>query len=391
MKKKMLITASTFPRWADDTEPRFILDYAKAMCEYYDVTVMAPAAPGARTEEEIFGVKIIRYHYFPIHKWETLCYPGAIVPRIKEKKIRALLVPFLFIGLRRALKNKADKFDIVHAQWLIPQGIVQRRINKPYIITAHGGDISQLNTGFIRLEKEKALRKAKAVCVVSEFKKAELEKLFPDVDCQIISMGVDTDFFGARNRQENYFNQADKRVVLFVGRLAGIKGVNYLIDAVSQMGKPTKLVIVGSGPEEDNLKRQAKALDIDIQFMGGKSHKELQTIYPSADVLVVSSIIDKNGAQEGLPTVILEAMASGLPVVATRTGGIPNLVCDHESGLLCEEKSAESIKEALEKLLNDENLRSDMIQGGYKVVEKYDYKGIASRYRDLLESIDLGD
>lgn len=74
-KKKLLITASTFPRWQGDTEPRFILDLAKNMADEFDVTVLAPAAPGAKEKEEIEGVKVIRYHYFPVRKWETLCYP----------------------------------------------------------------------------------------------------------------------------------------------------------------------------------------------------------------------------------------------------------------------------------------------------------------------------
>ena len=98
-KKRLLITGSTFPRYENDTEPRFILDIAKAMKEYADVTVLVPAAPGAADKERLEGVNVIRYHYFPIHSLETLCYPGAIVPRIKQKKTRALLVPWLFISL----------------------------------------------------------------------------------------------------------------------------------------------------------------------------------------------------------------------------------------------------------------------------------------------------
>ena len=98
-KKKVLVTASTFPRWEQDTEPRFILDYCIGLSKYYDVTALVPAAPGASDEENLEGIHVIRYHYFPIHKLETLCYPGAIVPRIKEKKSRALLVPFLFLAL----------------------------------------------------------------------------------------------------------------------------------------------------------------------------------------------------------------------------------------------------------------------------------------------------
>ena len=98
-KPRLLVTASTFPRWKGDTEPRFVLDLCKKLTAYFDVTVLVPAAPGAARKEMLEGVSVIRYHYFPVHKWETLCYPGAIVPRIREKKVRVLLVPFLFFAL----------------------------------------------------------------------------------------------------------------------------------------------------------------------------------------------------------------------------------------------------------------------------------------------------
>ncbi|WP_143087440.1 hypothetical protein [Butyrivibrio proteoclasticus] len=91
-KKKLLVTASTFPRWENDTEPRFVLDLSKALTEYFDVTCLVPACPEAKDSEVLEGVKVLRYHYFPIHKFETLCYPGAIVPRIKQNKARATLL-----------------------------------------------------------------------------------------------------------------------------------------------------------------------------------------------------------------------------------------------------------------------------------------------------------
>lgn len=65
-KKKLLVTASTFPRWEGDTEPRFVLDLSKQLKKYFDVTVLAPAAPGAKEKEILEGVKVLRYHYFPI-------------------------------------------------------------------------------------------------------------------------------------------------------------------------------------------------------------------------------------------------------------------------------------------------------------------------------------
>ena len=165
-KRKLLVTASTFPRWEGDTEPRFVLDLASHMTDEFDVTALVPAAPGAKNREVLDGVEVIRYHYFPIHKWETLCYPGAIVPRIKEKKIRVLLVPFLFLSLYFHLLRLLPQFDVVHAHWLIPQGIVQSFFKKPYIVTGHGGDVTSLNKGIFKRMKIRCLKRAKKVTVV---------------------------------------------------------------------------------------------------------------------------------------------------------------------------------------------------------------------------------
>lgn len=215
MKKKLLITASTLPRWEGDTEPRFILDYAKAMQKYYDVTVLAPAAVGAKTHELLEGVQIIRYHYFPIRKWETLCYPGAIVPRIKEKKVRALLVPFLFVSLYIKLLDISKKYDVVHAHWLIPQGIIQSFIKCPYLVTGHGGDVTSLNRGVIRYLKGKCIEKAFAVTAVSEPFAEEIQRNWPNHKTSIISMGCDTTGFCPEYKKEQYFGQGNRKVALF--------------------------------------------------------------------------------------------------------------------------------------------------------------------------------
>lgn len=386
-KKKLLVTASTFPRWEGDTEPRFILDYAVAMNRFYDVTVLVPAALGAKDNEVINGVKIRRYHYFPIHQWETLCYPGAIVPRIKEKKIRAFLVPFLLLSLWFHLLILLPKYDMVHAHWLIPQGILQSFFKKPYIITGHGGDISSFNKSIIKTLKRKCMKNAKAVVVVSKYKEQELKSNFPDVECELISMGVNIDFFEKeRNYKENYFGQENKKVVLYVGRLAEIKGVEYLIHALKD-NKEVLLVIVGDGPLRKKLEDETRNICCDVKFLGSKSHEELKTIYASADVLVVPSISDNKGAQEGLPTVILEAFAAKLPVVATNTGGISDIVVSEKTGILISQKNEGDIKNAVEKLLTKVEFRKTVVDNAYEKVKEYDYSTIADKYSKLIKDV----
>lgn len=381
-KKRLLVTASTFLRWEGDTEPRFVLDLSKHMTDEFDVTVLVPAAPGAKSRENLEGVEVIRYHYFPIHKWETLCYPGAIVPRIKEKKARVLLVPFLFFSLYFHLFKLLPRFDIVHAHWLIPQGIVQSFFKKPYIVTGHGGDVTSLNKGIFRKLKIRCIKRAKKITVVSEHLKKEVKKLIPEINPDVISMGVDVSIFGKQYYVPNYFGQEDKKVVLFVGRLAEIKGVAYLIDAMKKVN--ALLVIVGDGPLREALEKQAVEMKDKVLFLGAKTHIELKTIYASADIFVAPSITAGNGEREGLGLVILEAMASGLPVVASNSGGITEIIHNGQNGLLCKEKNCNQIAEAVKILLQDEDFRNQIIENSKNAVKKYDYSNIARQYSLLL-------
>ena len=382
-KKKLLVTGSTFPRWEGDTEPRFVLDMASALTEYYDVTVLVPAAPNAKDEELMEGVRVKRYHYFPIHRLETLCYPGAIVPRVREKKSRALLIPFLFVSLWFHLIKECKDVDLVHAHWLIPQGIVQSFINKPYVVTGHGGDVTSLNSGIIKILKKRCLNRASKVTVVSQYLESCVKEIADIDDVEIISMGCQVSHFGPQFRVENKFSQDGKKVVLFVGRLAEKKGVKFLIEAMQ--GIDAKLVIVGKGPLKTELEEQAHALSIDADFIGAKTHEELKEIYASADVFVAPSVKGKDGDMEGLGLVNLEAMSSGLVVIGSRSGGIVEIVEDGVTGLLVDEKNSQQIHDAINRVLGDAELANTLRQNALDYVKQYDYPFLARRYHECFE------
>lgn len=386
-RKKILITGSTFPRWENDTEPRFILDYAKAMKKYYDVTVLVPYAIGAKESENMEGVKVIRYHYFPIHKFETLCYPGAIVPRIREKKIRILLVPFLLVSLFFNMNRIYTSYDLVHAHWIIPQGIIQSNMKKvPYILTGHGGDVSSLNNWPISVLKRRALKFSKHTTVVSENLYEIVQNIYPCPEMSIIPMGCDTSSFNNNLRIENYFGQNNKKVVLFVGRLAEKKGCLYLIKAMREV-KDAILVIVGKGNLEDELRVEAKDIQDKVVFLGAKTHKELPRIYASADVFVAPSITAKDGDKEGFGLVILEAMASGIPVIASNSGGIIDIVQNGVNGLLVEEKDVNGISSQINTILNEPQLRKQLVNNAFNTVKEFSYENVAAKYASIISSI----
>lgn len=382
-KKRLLVTASTFPRWEGDTEPRFVLDLCKHLGEWFDVTVLVPYAPGSKEGEILEGVTVIRYHYFPIHKWETLCYPGAIVARIKEKKARGLLVPFLVLTLYFQLMKRLPDYDIVHAHWIIPQGIIQSFFKKPYVVTGHGSDVHSLNVGFIRKLKIRALQKAKHVTVVSDHLKRKIEELDPGLQPSVISMGVNISWFGKQYFVREYFGQDGRKVVLFVGRLVKEKGITYLIEAMRQID--ALLVIVGEGPVKAELEKEASEKNVETLFLGAKTHEELKTIYASADIFVMPSITAQNGGKEGFGLVALEAMASGLAVVASDSGGISQLIEDGVNGFLCEERNSQELAKKIKILLTDQKMADKMSQGALDIAARYDYHVLAERFMEVMQ------
>lgn len=385
--KRLLVTASTFPRFEGDSEPRFVLDLCKALTEYFDVTVLVPAAKGAKDTEDMEGVHVIRYHYFPIHKLETLCYPGAIFARIRQKKSRALLVPFLFLSLFWHIRKLEKNYDVMHSHWLIPQGIVHSFCKKPYLLTGHGGDVTSLNKGILRKLKARALKKAAHVTCVSNALLTQAESIYPFPNSSVISMGCNTDAFGLSYRKEDYFHADGKKVILFVGRLVEIKGVHYLIEAMKKID--AKLVIVGDGPMKQELANQVQINDLHekVTFLGSKNHEELRTIYASADIFAAPSITTSDGAKEGFGLVILEAMASSLPVIASSCGGIVDLVQDGYNGFLAEEKNADDLADKINRLLSDATLYQTLAEHAKSSVGNYDYKKIAARYAEILNKI----
>jgi glycosyltransferase involved in cell wall biosynthesis len=142
----------------------------------------------------------------------------------------------------------------------------------------------------------------------------------------------------------------NKKILLSVGNLVDVKGHAYLIDAMSSISrrKNVLLIIVGSGPLEETLRRRVKENKLDdiIMLVGGKRHEEIPIWINSSDVFVLPSL------REGFPTVIPEAMACGKPVVATRVGGVPEAICSSELGILVPPKDPKSLSWAIEEALD---------------------------------------
>jgi len=195
--------------------------------------------------------------------------------------------------------------------------------------------------------------------------------------------GVDLKLFKARPLPANGRFQ-----ILAVGRLVEKKGFHFLIEAVSRLKFPFQLRIIGAGPEHERLARMICTYHLSGQVMlcGPRLHDQLPEDYASAHVVTVPSIIDEAGDRDGLPNVVLEAMASGRAVVASKAGAIDAAVRNNETGLLLSPGDPLLLALALTRLAQDLALRERLaIAAREHVQQHYEVKSCSERFCHLLQ------
>ena len=177
-----------------------------------------------------------------------------------------------------------------------------------------------------------------------------------------------------------------RKTVLFVGRLAEKKGVKYLIEAMQWID--AELLIAGDGPLREALVQETARLKLTdkVRFLGAMSHEELPRVYASADIFAAPSVTARDQDKEGFGLVILEAMASGLPVVASRSGGITDLIQDGWNGLLAEEKDSRDLAVNINRLFTEPELYSKLVENMKDTVQKYSYTQVGKAYAEIIRS-----
>jgi glycosyltransferase involved in cell wall biosynthesis len=244
------------------------------------------------------------------------------------------------------------------------------RLGVPLVTTFHGFDatmttrdlLSSRKASWIQyLVKRAELTRRGALFIgVSRFVLERLERLgFPAERTRLHYIGIDPASFGERGERGE---RGDETILLHVARLVEKKGTAYLLDAFARIAPKhpdARLVVIGAGPLSDKLARRAAELKIDsrVLWLGAVAHDEVRAWLKRASVFCLPSCTAASGDSEGLGQALLEAAASGVPVVATRHGGIPEAVDDGTTGYLVRERDAAGLAAALDVLLSSESLR----------------------------------
>jgi glycosyltransferase involved in cell wall biosynthesis len=352
-KPRVLVLATTLPAVPDDGTPQFVLDLSLGLQRRFDVCVVAPRVPSARSEEWIAGLRIKRFAYFA-RRWETLA-DGAILPNLEARPTKAVQVPFLLAAfLAAALRaGRCWRPDVIHAHWLVPGGfvalVVSRLLSIPYVVTVHGADAFALRSAGLQRLKAVIMRNAATVGLTSAAL-AEAVPRVPSVPQPIIPMGVDVEGFAAGvGARAPVFGQ-----FLFVGRLAEKKGADVLLRALAEVPEAT-LVIGGDGPDASRLRALSEELGVarQVRFTGRLSRASLREELRRAYAVVVPSRIAAGGDQDTTPLVMSESMSAGVPVIASRLGGLAERIEPGVTGLLAEPDSAASLADVLRHALAD--------------------------------------
>jgi len=337
----------------------------------YEVDVLTSRFRNLKGKETINGVTVYR------------------VPVLRKRRDYCTFIEMLifiissFFVLSKLLKKK--KYNFMQAFFSFPSGILgitsKILFGIPYIVSLRGGDVPGANPYRYKILhsilypiQRKIWKNAIAITVLPGIVKQVL-RLAPDLKYHVIPNGVDIKKFKSLTKK-----RTDNIKIIYVGRLIRRKGLKYLIQSIPkviQNKNIVKFIIVGDGPIRKKLETIAKKLRIEhvVDFQGFVSEEKLLKLYNKADIFVLPSLF------EGFGNVITEAMASGLPVIATKVGAISEIVIDGKTGFLVPSKDSTALADAITKLIFDTKLRRKMGKAGRKRAETfYSWNKIVEEY-----------
>jgi glycogen synthase len=291
--------------------------------------------------------------------------------------------------------------DVINQHYLLPTGIAGQwwawRLGIPTVTTLIGMDVYDPHyrpAAPWRALMRRALARTQAVVCISTFVRDVVQgeyRLAPGVPLAVVPHGVDVKTFHPQAARDDlrarYGVGRQERLVLTVQRLYPRKGVGTFLEAAALVARQvpdTRFLVVGDGPERPRLERQAASLGLDgrVRFTGTVPGADLPSLYASADVFAFHTL------HEGFGIVLLEALASGCPVVTTAAGGTLDIVRPGETGLLVAPGDAPALAGAVVRLLRDRALAAQLRARGRQVVEsEFDWDHVSGRYLEIFETV----
>lgn len=368
------MVASSYPRFRGDSVGSFMEPIAQGLAARgHEVHLVAPWHPRWDRPKVDGGVHFHLFHYAPMATLNTFGYAEGMRADVRLRGSAVAVAPLAMLAgwfktLRVAQKKRAT---IVHAHWVIPGGVIGAAAagSIPLVISLHGSDVFVAERHAVtRFAARTAFGRAQWVTACSEDLRSRAVPLGVEAGrSTVIPYGVDSNRFKPDSQQRRRGRDRlgisdDVPLVFAFGRLVKKKGFEYLIDAAALLKSQypnLRVAIAGEGDLNSALGARARAAGVGdrVQFLGVVPHDVVPMLLAATDVAVVPSIHDEAGNVDGLPNTVMEIMASGTPLIATRVGGIGAIATEGETARLVAERNAPALAAAIDDLLKQPTLR----------------------------------
>ncbi len=397
---KICMLASSYPRFPGDANGLIVSSLARALVRQgHTVHVVAPYDP-ALVEMDQGGVHMHRFRYAPHDDLHLAGHGRSLRGDVRMRGVVPLLMPgFVVAAIAMIWRlHRRERFDLLHAHWAIPggaiAGIISSLTGLPLVITLHGSDVyvaehNALYAAAARLGFHQARR---VTAVSQDLRTRALALGLDESKATVIPPGPEVERYLRGNRERMRAKLGlppSAQVVGALGRLVYKKGFGHLISAmrfVLANLPDTYCIIGGDGDLREELVAQAQRLGVAerVIFVGPVAWEDTPDYYALCDVVAVPSVVDAAGNVDGLPLVLLEAMASGRPVIASRVAGIPDVVRDGVAGVLVPPGDEEALGRALVQVLRDAPLRAALgARAQQEVLAHYSIESMARRFEAL--------
>lgn len=402
---KVLTITSSYPKFPGDTTAPFIESITSALADRgHEIAMVLPARHDL-APAPVSGVTFHPYRYAPSRSLAVFGYAEGLRADVAVRTSTYLVAPLAIASgaAKMASLVRRGGFDLIHAHWVVPSGTMALPARwlsgLPLVVSLHGSDVflSERGSSF-RKAAGMAFRRAAGITACSD-DLAERSRRLGAIESPItIPYGVSADLFSpspeAASRLRAKLGLPTRSpVVVAVGRLVHKKGFEVLVEAtphVANRHPDLNVVIAGEGDLKQALEARAGDLGVGdkIRFAGNVSRDELPDYYALASVVAVPSIRDDAGNVDGLPNVLLEAMASGAPLVASAVAGIPQAVRGGKDGLLVAERDPEALAAAIIELLDSpEQMEKLGSSARSRAREHFDWTRVGERFENVFRSV----
>lgn len=388
-----LLTTS-YPRREDDIAGLFVRGFARALvlCGHR-VEVLAPEPREPCPAPNEAGIDVRWVPYVRPRSWARTFYGAGVPDNARDPRAWPGLVAYP-AALHRATRRAVPRWDALVSHWALPCALVAGALrgSRPHLAVLHSADVHLMRHLPLRSRWAHAVgRSATQLLFSSGALRRDLLDWLPPLSradltarSHVSAMGID-DVERQPRRDARRATNARGFVVLSLGRLVSIKGIEAAIDAMALADiRDAELWIAGDGPTRARLERRARERGVPARFLGEVTGRRKAALLAAADVFIAPSRRERSGRTEGLPTALLEAASAGLPLIASRTGGIPELLTDDRNALLVEPGDASALRDALIRLHGDRGLRRRIGRAARTIGRRYLWSELAPHIDDLL-------